>query len=264
MKKYFLLFIAALLLTEAGLFASPQGNVASKPTLIMKESKIQVINQGARLLASGKSLEAEGILSDAVIANPDSPEAFYNYGLALSFNGKMADAIHAYLKAIELKFAFPEAHLAIGDVYLGMGEPGEALKAFDTVLAIASDQVELSQSALHNKGVALVKLGRNDEAKMCFIHLLALNPDDSAAAFHLGKLLFKAGRFSEALSPLAMARSEFPIEAGFFLAKTWKALNEKEKADNLFLQLEKDIQSAELASETRQDLLEEIKKERYH
>ena len=170
------------------------------------------VNEGAKLLAAGETGEAEVVLGQAVVDNPESPEAMYNFGLALGFNGKFAEAVRAHLKAIELKPQFPEAHLALGNLYLSAGENENALLAYGQAHQIAHNEA-LRRSALFNRATVLIRLNRLEEAELALSECLALDPLDTAPAFSLASLHEKKGNHEVALGWLESAGPEYRLEA---------------------------------------------------
>ncbi|MBF0410572.1 MAG: tetratricopeptide repeat protein [Candidatus Riflebacteria bacterium] len=193
-------------------------------------SSLDLVNKGAILLNQGKSIEAEKILSDAVKNNPVSPEAFYNYALALSFNGNVIEAASASQKAIELKKDFPAARLLLGTSYLTTGKPLEALKAFSAALSQIDNDNVCYLPALFNKAVALGKLEKYTEAEACFAEVLASNPDDPAPAFQIGVLKIKQKKWDQALEWLDASKSAFPLEAAILSGKANVEMGNKELA----------------------------------
>lgn len=170
------------------------------------------VNEGARLLAAGETGEAEVVLGHAVVENPESPEAMYNFGLALGFNGKFAEAVRAHLKATELKPQFPEAHLALGNLYLSAGENDNALLAYEQAHQIAHNDA-LRRSALFNRATALIRLNRLEEAELALSECLALDPLDTSPAISLANLHEKKGNHEVALGWLESVGPEYRLEA---------------------------------------------------
>jgi Flp pilus assembly protein TadD len=107
--KWLLTVSVINLVLLAGLQAQPIETKMPTPLQINSEEigSLDKINQGAQLLAEGKTMRAEVVLGEALIEHPESPEAAYNFGLALAFNGKFYEAIQANFKALELKENFP-------------------------------------------------------------------------------------------------------------------------------------------------------------
>jgi tetratricopeptide (TPR) repeat protein len=78
-------------------------------------------------------------------------------------------------------------------------------------LALRSDYV----AALHNRGVALVTLGRFAEALAGFDRVLALRPGDADALIRRSNALFELNRFEEALASYDKVLAVRPDAAEF-------------------------------------------------
>jgi len=188
------------------------------------------VNDGAALLGSGRSLEAEELLAKATADLPTCAEAFYNYGLALAFNGKHEPALGAFRRALEIRAGFPEAHLALGTSQLTLGKPEEALTAFETALAQAPD-TPTGHAALFNKGTALGRLKRFTEAELALSEALAADPDDPAPAFQIGKMKMQQEKWQDALSWLEAASASFPLESFLLSGRAHVRLQQREAAE---------------------------------
>jgi len=225
---------------------------------------LALVNEGARLLAAGETGEAETILGRAVVENPESPEAMYNFGLALGFNNKFAEAINAQLKAIELKAQFPEAYLSLGNMYLALDENEQALNAFEQAHTLAHNE-HVRRSALFNKGTVLSKLGRVLEAEMALSECLAIDPADTAPAFALANLHMRQGNYEMALGWLDSVSSDYQLETSFLRCRLQLKLKDREAASKAFGEAGKILnESKNLPEEHRIELtraLEEMAKE---
>ncbi|PKL43393.1 MAG: hypothetical protein CVV41_10055 [Candidatus Riflebacteria bacterium HGW-Riflebacteria-1] len=225
---------------------------------------LALVNEGARLLAAGETKEAEVVLGQAVGENPNSPEALYNFGLALSFNNKFAEAVQAQLKAVELKAQFPEAYLALGNLYLSVDENEQALSAFEQAHQLAHNE-HVRRSALFNKGTVLGRLDRFLEAEMVFSECLALDPTDTSPAFALANLHLRQGNYEVALGWLDSVSNDFLLETSFLRCRLQLKLKDAAAASKAFSEARKVLDEAKgLDPEHRVELvkaLEEMAKE---
>jgi tetratricopeptide (TPR) repeat protein len=190
---------------------------------------LEQVNQGARLLAAGRTREAEAMLGEALMQNPDSPEAAYNLGLALAFNGKFYEAIQANFKALELKEQFAEAHLALGNIFIAIGDFEQALKAFETASHLSPGPF-VTRAAAFNKAVALGRLGRFAEAEIAFSECLAANPNDQTIPFQLAALNLKMGKPESTLKWLEAIDQEYAIESNLLRTRAFMAMKDAKKA----------------------------------
>ncbi|HEY9072223.1 MAG TPA: tetratricopeptide repeat protein [Candidatus Ozemobacteraceae bacterium] len=187
------------------------------------------INEGAQLLAAGKSVEAEELLRKAVVEPPETAEGWYNLGLALSFNGKHAEALEAQNKALALRADFPEARLAQGIAHLTLGNPEPALESFEIVIARTPDS-PTGRAALFDKGAALGRLKRYAEAELALSEALAADPDDPAPAFQIGRLKMEQQKWKDALGWLETAADAYPLEANILSARAHLRLGNRADA----------------------------------
>lgn len=224
--------IAALTLPQLS-FAAQKTIPTKMPEPLKLNGKnigsLELVNEGAKLLAAGQTQQAEAVLGEALLKNPDSPEAAYNFGLALAFNGKFYDAIQANFKALELKQQFAEAHLALGNLFLTMGDLEQALNAFDHATHLSPGPF-ITRAALFNKAVALGRLKRFAEAELAFSECLAATPDDQSIPFQLAEMNLRQGKPESALKWLDTMNEEYLVESNLMRAKAYIALKDSKKA----------------------------------
>jgi hypothetical protein len=82
----------------------------------------------------------------------------------------------------------------------------EALESYDRGLAVRPDHAE----TLNDRALVLVELARPDEALICFEQALSLKPDLSEAVSNRGVAFQEAGRFEEALQSYDQALAVTP------------------------------------------------------
>lgn len=78
----------------------------------------------------------------------------------------------------------PEMWMCLGKVRQACGDHGSAIVAFEHSLELWSDNIR----ARYNIGLCLVRLGRVDEARAAFDHVLFLRPADERALSALAAL----------------------------------------------------------------------------
>jgi tetratricopeptide (TPR) repeat protein len=224
-----ILVLNSILIT--GLQAQPMETKMPTPLQINSEEigSLNKINQGAQLLAKGETMQAEVLLGEALIEHPDSPEAAYNFGLALAFNGKFYEAIQANFKALELKENFPEAHLALGNIFMTIGDFQQALDAFAQAIELSGNE-QLTRTATFNRAVALGKVGRYAEAQLEFSSCLAATPNDQAIPFQLAALSLRRGKPASAIKWLDSMNDEYVIESNLMKARAYIALKDTKQA----------------------------------
>ena len=154
-------------------------------------------NKGGALAKLGKHNEAIICLDKALEINPRDNKAWNNKGVALDALGKRNEAIYAFERFIE--FASP--HLAgyveqIKMVIRQIKERGYR-KIEEGIAPRKIKEVDVSE--LNNKGNALAKLGRHNEAIICYDKALEINPGFAEAWYNKGITLAALGRQNEAI-----------------------------------------------------------------
>ena len=180
----------------------------------------------------GSALQSEGRLADAIdrykkaiAIKPDYVPAYSNLGAALLSSGDVTGAIAAYQHALEVDPNFADAHFNMGNALLHEGDAARAIGHFRSALKSSPDSVD----ARTNLGVALADNGQLDEAIAELETAVRAAPGSAVAARALGEALAKGGRASEAGSQLRHAVALAPDDGeshyalGRFLLETGQA-----------------------------------------
>jgi Flp pilus assembly protein TadD len=115
-----------------------------------------------------------------------------------------------------------ELHDDVALLYLGLGQPAEAVRHFHASAAIKPD----APQAHFNLGTALAQAGRLDEAVAAFRTALAKRPGYTLAHNNLGQVLLAQGKTGEALTHLqeAVRLDAANPQALFGLAEAYAAV----------------------------------------
>jgi len=129
---------------------------------------------GVVMLDLKRPTEAQVELEKAVQLDPNYAEAQHNLGLCYAEQGRFADAIAAYRRALAIPtYTTPEvAYHNMGNAYLAMGRLQEASESYRAALQLDPKQV----GSLYSLGIVLVREGRREEAKAVFRRTLELEP----------------------------------------------------------------------------------------
>ncbi|RLA15923.1 MAG: hypothetical protein DRQ59_00385 [Gammaproteobacteria bacterium] len=146
---------------------------------------------GSIHLDLGQTQAGVNCLQSVVKILPDSSQAHFNLGTALSANGEPAEAISSQHHALELKPEYPEALYNLGNVYRQTGELETAIRSYRSALDLAPDY----PGAATNLASSLLRLGRAGEALDASNAALKHHPGDRDA------LAFKAIAASEIGDP---------------------------------------------------------------
>jgi Flp pilus assembly protein TadD len=196
---------------------------------------------------------------NALRIRPDSPEIYYNLGIALRRLDRSDDAIMYYQKALELKAYFPEARYNLAAELTRQGRIDEAIEQYRMALRLRPDDVE----TLSGLGFALAQKGSFDEAIGYYQKVLKLEPDNIIARGRLGLALAGVKKFDEAIEQFRIVLKATPKDlemhcnVGILLAaqgKTDKAIKAYRRAleiDPNYTKARNLLKAAEAAQQNR-------------
>ena len=131
---------------------------------------------------------AERTYRQALTLAPDDPEVLKRLGILYQTELKFPESIELFRRALSNSPQHPEVNFFLGASYLGSNQFQKATESF---------QAELSTPNPHPRchyynAIALVSLGRPDDAITQFNRSLARNPKDADALYQLGRLHMNA------------------------------------------------------------------------
>ncbi len=109
-------------------------------------------------------------------------------------SGQLAAAIALYDRILSLKSDLPEAHCNRGVALVGLGRFEEAEAAHRQAIALNPSYAD----AYNNSGIALCELGRLNDAETALRQAVKLKPDCAQCHSNLGIALKAQGRFGDA------------------------------------------------------------------
>jgi len=112
---------------------------------------------------AGRFSKAVAGLQQAVAIVDDNPGFYMNLGAAQAAVQQWQAAEHAYRRAIALAPTYADPYYNLGDLYLSLERPGDAIEIFDACM----DRRGRDFHALAYKAHALTDAGRDDEA--CYL-----------------------------------------------------------------------------------------------
>jgi protein O-GlcNAc transferase len=145
----------------------------------------QLVQQGVRLLQSGKLPEAQETLERVLVQAPEQPDALHLLGLIAHHRRDPARAVELVQRAIRQRPDIAEFHINLGNMLLTLGRSEDALGAFGRALALKPSHPK----ALVGMGTALRKLGRDADAMEAFARATRVAPQDPQAWHGLGMTL---------------------------------------------------------------------------
>ena len=127
-------------------------------------------------------------------------------GQAQAQQGNYEDAISSLQRAIDLKADVPEAHAALGVIYLKQGKLPEAAAALRTEIRISPGDF----ATRSNLATVLQLQGEHDEPVALLRDVLKVRPEFADAQYLLGKILLADGATDEAVRHLEEAARVAP------------------------------------------------------
>ncbi|CAK0754918.1 putative Methyltransferase domain-containing protein [uncultured Gammaproteobacteria bacterium] len=180
----------------------------------------------------GKHEEAEALIGQALVIDPNNARAHYNLGNVLWVVERLREAAVAHVRALEIDPTLSEAVSALATLVpalLNQGHATEAVLALRQALAAGGDSPEL----LYNLGVAFQAKGDQAEAAACYRKVLAVEPDLIEAEINLGAALQALGEGEAALNHFrrALGLDGERVEARLALGATLHGLGRPADAE---------------------------------
>lgn len=122
---------------------------------------------------------------------------FLERGEALEQAGRLDEAMSEFKRAVHADPGLAEAHMALGFHYRRKNLLSKAAEEFRTAASLAP-----SYDSYFNLGHVLVDLGQPQEALLAFQKCQALAPGDPAVGYEIGYALYMAGDYAAALAQL--------------------------------------------------------------
>lgn len=133
---------------------------------------------------------------DTVAKAPNNHRAHNNLGRALVHEGRLAEALVHYDKALEINPDYAQTNFNLGLLLVQLGHVVEAIPRLQQSLKINPNDIETHL----NLGVAFARLDRNEEAIGHYRKALAIDSQYAPAHNNLGNLLLRQGRVDEAVA----------------------------------------------------------------
>jgi predicted TPR repeat methyltransferase len=142
------------------------------------------IARAAKLNAAGEHEAAASAARQALVREPQNPEAICELGTATFLSGQHDEAIGLFHRALQLRPRSTDALAGLSRAFRAAGRLPEALDAIQMALAIATNDIGLLQDCAE----LLATLGRSHEAMAAYRSLLEIAPGDDGAAKALATL----------------------------------------------------------------------------
>jgi tetratricopeptide (TPR) repeat protein len=153
-------------------------------------------SEALRLHQSGQFAEAERLYRQILVRDPRHADSLHLLGVLAYQRGEPQSAIDLIGHAIALNDAVPFFHNNRGLALVALGRIDEAAAHYERALALKSDYVE----ALSNLGSVRLMQGRGEEAIGLHKRALAHNPEYAEGQMNLGNALREQGKPDEAMA----------------------------------------------------------------
>lgn len=137
--------------------------------------------------------DGESLWRHALACTSDNYTAHNNLGYVLATQGRTAEAIEHYQKALEIFPEYAEADNNLGRIFLNEGRLDEAKEYFQRAIRLKPGAAE----AHNNLGILLVRQGDSAGAFQQYQSAIQHNPDFAEVYNNLAILLASQGRFAE-------------------------------------------------------------------
>ena len=149
---------------------------------------------GIALTGEGRFAEAIAHGLEAVRLKPEYAEAFNNLGNLLFQQRNWKEAQTYYLRALELKPDYAEANYNLGNSLAQEGKLESAISYFSAALRLRPDHTQ----AQNGLGAVLLQQGKSKQAIVHFSGALNFAPDFAQAQYNWGLALAREGKLDEA------------------------------------------------------------------
>jgi tetratricopeptide (TPR) repeat protein len=185
-------------------------------------------NLGTLYLKRNSPEEGQHNLEQAVKLRPSYVEAWNNLGMLAAQKGKNEEAIANFQRALELRPSYATALLNLGNVYRRQGD----LDAAEKYLKRADEIDPASAEVNYNLGMLYARRNQAALAEQYLDSAAKLRPDYCDALNNLAVLLIQQQRYSEAETKLNACIEAAPDfdQAYLNLARMYVVLDDKAKA----------------------------------
>lgn len=155
-------------------------------------------------------------------------EAYLNEAVLLKREGRFAEAIKAYRKAIELREHYEEAWYNLALTYRAIGDNAQAIECYRKAIEINP----AATKAMYNLAFVLNEQGSSAKALDWWKRIIAIDPDYLKAWYNLGLYYLREEAYAESIETYQRMLDRFPSysKAWFNLAVAQKESGAIEEA----------------------------------
>ena len=173
-----------------------KGSFAKNKDAGRRDKLHKLMTHAIALHKEGRFAEAVRSYRKALKLEPEEFLAHSNMGAALQALGRVEAAIASCEKAIALKPDHAPAYFNLGNALQEQGRLDAAVASYQQALTLNPRLV----AVYNNLGVLMNQKGGRDEAVALFEKAISINPDDAGAYYHLGNIDKERGRLDQALA----------------------------------------------------------------
>ena len=156
-------------------------------------------NEGLALHQQGQFAAAQAVYAQVLAEQPDHFDALHLTGAIALHHHQLAEALGWMDKALAINPHYATVYSNRGLALQRLGRLDEALASYDQALVLAPQDSSVLADAHYNRGIALQALQRLDEACASFIQAVALKPSLGSVYVGLGHALLEAGHAEDAI-----------------------------------------------------------------
>src|SRR6516162_9934171 len=169
-------------------------------------------SQALALHQAGRLAEAEKIYGQILKVQPNHFDSLHLVGVIYAQRGNHVESVRQIDLALKINPKAAYAHNNRGNALQKLNRLDDALASYDQAIALKPDYAE----ALYNRGNALQELNRLDDALASYDKAIALKPDYAEAFNNRGLALQELKRLEEALASYDKALALKPDYAEAF------------------------------------------------
>lgn len=143
------------------------------------------VSEGNKLADQGDYFNASLEYDDALFSDPDNIPALRGQIFCSMRTGNLDKALKAADQYIKLRPDSIDGYNDRGVIYLNKKEFEKAITNFDKTIELGTAYKTV---AYFNKGIALIELGRNEDAIICFRNVLTYDKYDYQAYSKIGQI----------------------------------------------------------------------------
>jgi predicted O-linked N-acetylglucosamine transferase (SPINDLY family) len=163
---------------------------------LVPSHRLAALNLASLLMTRGALAESRQLVDTMMAQGQETPDLLRIAGDQARHDGRAADAIELYRRALESQPDNPETLNGLGQVLQSAGQIQEAVDVF----AHATKAAPRDSRAWSSLGAILSATGQLDQAALYYRTALSLDPRQPGSAERLASILLNLGQPAEALS----------------------------------------------------------------